>query len=945
MIKMPTMLRFCALAVFGLVMLSGAQALAQTVDNGCTDINGVRLGDCSRLDKGNGRVTIRATDCGNPDSTVPDCSTATAAIYDPVTEDGAECRTIYNGDSLDYFVPWKTAEEWGKFLAWAQGPGAARGLSIHSCCEPKIGTVCANQIYNGTNIGPAGLQVLDPTTSTPIQLGKRVLGVRGGGIGDYGAQTDVSNMLDTAVLLGDSTINYKVTYVCNAGNWIKTFEEGSCTPLDGACGASVPSGGVTSNQLGELQQQNLLCTTGSVMRNLTDHGTYWTWDCLGTPGRADSVCTVPSLEINNGSAQCGTAVFGRLASPPTTAAQLCTLGTPSAVNGTGTQTDPWAWVCNGTFGSSQSCRAFSNTALIDGLCGTSNGTKTTDANWSPGTGAALCGNGTQLLGTVTQSSSGWSWTCAGERGGIDKACLAELSTGGYIGWCGTVDTTSGSTPPNPAVAGMCNKGTPTAVTYGPDYQNDGRMSWMWSCIGTVTPPCNTPSTCYALGHRVYCQKYDLNGAQPAICGWGASYGWYKTTPPTKYDFNFCATGNTVSSGPTWNDTILPPQWQWTCQGANGGGTVNCQTKNTAKSGNCNYFTVSNFTVTDTTPLPANACGLEQTPVNKRIEGSTYAYDCPGVWGGTTAACKVGYNPGFVKTGVCGSAHNTQLAKSPSPWKLCSYGAPSKVAGGHGPIWTWTCQGTVGTTPTPCTTIYSSGSTPPTGTNGVCGSADRSITNTAPTSNLCSVGTPTAVSGSGPWTWSCPGTGTGTTDVCIANTPTSVGEGQCGATHGTAIPSQPNTNLCASGTPSSVTGSGPWLWDCVGTTTASCSANLCDVCAGDLPAVAKSDALTNRAITYGGGTCTVNGTVNWTQVNSLSGDNAAQDLVLANNAAALTFYKSVVPPAAPNRYCPPCYRRAKTISGSFTVQKSGSACTGSLDDGNPVTITINNVQIN
>lgn len=52
-------------------------------------------------------------------------------------------------------------------------------------------------------------------------------------------------------------------------------------------------------------------------------------------------------------------------------------------------------------------------------------------------------------------------------------------------------------------------------------------------------------------------------------------------------------------------------------------------------------------------------------------------------------------------------------------------------------------------------------------NGACGSANGVATTTAPTTNLCKAGTPSAVTGTGPWTWSCVGSGGGTTASCGA----------------------------------------------------------------------------------------------------------------------------------------------------------------------------------
>ncbi|GAG10473.1 unnamed protein product, partial [marine sediment metagenome] len=56
--------------------------------------------------------------------------------------------------------------------------------------------------------------------------------------------------------------------------------------------------------------------------------------------------------------------------------------------------------------------------------------------------------------------------------------------------------------------------------------------------------------------------------------------------------------------------------------------------------------------------------------------------------------------------------------------------------------------------------------PPT-VNGVCGSDNGSTLSVTPT-HLCSAGTPSAVSGSGPWNWSCAGDHGGSTATCSAN---------------------------------------------------------------------------------------------------------------------------------------------------------------------------------
>lgn len=50
-------------------------------------------------------------------------------------------------------------------------------------------------------------------------------------------------------------------------------------------------------------------------------------------------------------------------------------------------------------------------------------------------------------------------------------------------------------------------------------------------------------------------------------------------------------------------------------------------------------------------------------------------------------------------------------------------------------------------------------------------------------------------------------------------------GNCGSSHNAIFTAAPQTNLCATGTAGSVTGTGPWNWSCKGATNAACSAYL------------------------------------------------------------------------------------------------------------------------
>ncbi len=53
-------------------------------------------------------------------------------------------------------------------------------------------------------------------------------------------------------------------------------------------------------------------------------------------------------------------------------------------------------------------------------------------------------------------------------------------------------------------------------------------------------------------------------------------------------------------------------------------------------------------------------------------------------------------------------------------------------------------------------------------NGACGTAHSQSFTTAPTTNLCATGTASTLSGTGPWTWSCTGANNGTNASCSAS---------------------------------------------------------------------------------------------------------------------------------------------------------------------------------
>lgn len=108
---------------------------------------------------------------------------------------------------------------------------------------------------------------------------------------------------------------------------------------------------------------------------------------------------------------------------------------------------------------------------------------------------------------------------------------------------------------------------------------------------------------------------------------------------------------------------------------------------------------------------------------------------------------------------------------------------------------------------------------PKAANGQCGSSNASIISSAPSSFLCSSGNPSGVTpstqsnGTTIYTWNCAGTYGGATTSCMA---TQRIDPKCGAANGIVAQSAPTTNLCSVGTASGVILNGQTFnWTCNG----------------------------------------------------------------------------------------------------------------------------------
>lgn len=129
-------------------------------------------------------------------------------------------------------------------------------------------------------------------------------------------------------------------------------------------------------------------------------------------------------------------------------------------------------------------------------------------------------------------------------------------------------------------------------------------------------------------------------------------------------------------------------------------------------------------------------------------------------------------------GVCNPLTNGVATPTKPTTNLCLTTFGNSPVAGTGP-WTWTCNGSNGGTNVPCNAPLI-----PLIVNGACNSlTDGIATTTAPTTNLCSAGSASVVSGTGPWVWTCNGSGGGGYASCSAPssvvcTPTDWVDGPC-----------------------------------------------------------------------------------------------------------------------------------------------------------------------
>lgn len=392
------------------------------------------------------------------------------------------------------------------------------------------------------------------------------------------------------------------------------------------------------------------------------------------------------------------------------------------------------------------------------------------------------------LGQCSERCSGdcdstYSPACGINGKDYNNECLAKKFGGGlaykgeckYNGvMCGIASEKMGYSLEDPA--NLCKYGNASVVT--------GNGPWYWSCrndSGSWAIPC------FAVA------KGAINGE----CG--ASNGKIFKNQPS---VDLCKSGTT-------SNMISTNAWYWTCNGSSGGEKSYCYA---AREG---YAANGVCTPISTSYMPQERICQSGYPKEFRVANGQWKWICNGINGGTNSACSGNFTffpfPEKYELGKCGSSSGALLGKEPTTdfcksgyFKDFKWDESSKE-------WRWLCAGRGGASSENCGAYYSADLIK---ANGQCGSSAGTSFESAPYSNLCSKGSSSAVTGTGPWYWTCSGVSGGNSTSCSAKK-VSVINGTCGSSARTGLTTIPTTNLCSAGQASSVSGSGPWYWTCFG----------------------------------------------------------------------------------------------------------------------------------
>lgn len=592
------------------------------------------------------------------------------------------------------------------------------------------------------------------------------------------------------------------TNLCSAGNPSEVVGDGpwlwTCAGLGG--GASVScTAAVSAN--GQCGLANGTATTEAPADGLCDQGLPsrvtgngpWRWTCNGTGGGEAQSCVAPlkageskilPKEEPGAHGICGMAA-GR-ASDKAPADNLCTTGTSSGVSA---GKDNWTWTCTSEMsGASTYCSAPRSSAAA----------KESDA------GQPTVSQPITVPPTAPVKEPAKEATPTAPVPAVSAAAQKSEAS------CGLAAEAAALKAPDKE---LCGEGTASAVS--------GSGPWHWECADNVgravscstlgpagsapaamaeeSKPAAAPAAAVApVPEAAPSMPVAVKAAEePAACGPAAEAA--SAVAPAG---GLCAVGKASAvrgKGP----------WNWTCTKSKKN-KISCEAQKLV-DGACGAANGATVKLTPSRDLCSSGTASE-------IEGAgPWMWTCVGSGGGSNASCSANSQPQERIDGMCGAAANVPATSMPSA-NLCDNGGASAVHG-KGP-WTWTCSGQNGGAAASCETertVPAAPPPPPPSVDGLCGPSNGVAASGQPQDGLCSSGTATQISGDGPWNWNCLGINGGMTVSCTAPLqPPAPVTGACGGASGVPTLTIPKSGLCGAGISSAVSGRGPWTWSCSGT---------------------------------------------------------------------------------------------------------------------------------
>jgi M6 family metalloprotease-like protein/uncharacterized repeat protein (TIGR02543 family) len=448
---------------------------------------------------------------------------------------------------------------------------------------------------------------------------------------------------------------------------------------------------------------------------------------------------------------CGSSSGGVFTAAPTT--NLCTSGVASGVSGSG----PWNWSCNGQYGGTTApCSAAIQKFTVtfqSGGNGSLTGSTSQAVNYGSSATAVTAVPAANYHFVNWTGTNGFAATTANPLT-VANVTAAQAITATFAhdpvnGACGGSNGAIFTAAPT---TGLCASGSASGVS--------GSGPWSWSCSGQYggsAASCSADIQTFTITFQSG-GNGSLTGSATQIVNYGSSTATVTAVPASGYHF-VSWTGTNGFAATTANPL--------TVTNVTAAQAITASFAHDPVNGVCGSSSGGVFTA----PPTAGLCASGSASL---LNGSgPWNWSCSGEYGGSAAACSASLQTYAV---TFQSGGNGTLTGSTS--QTVNHGASTAAvtavpaASYHFVGWTGT-NGFATTTANPLTMANVTTNMTITATfahdpvNGACGSSSGGIFTVAPTANLCSSGSVSGVSGSGPWSWSCSGEYGGSAASCAA----------------------------------------------------------------------------------------------------------------------------------------------------------------------------------